>query len=125
MGVRGVDENGLRGYPATQKVVAVDLAPELSPQDLSIDLSLDMLRVEKRRIDPRQHFEIQISDRIETYEGQVVLADYRSYDLGNGEAFNIPVDNSRDIYLRYRQLVDENSVSRYTPVVLIAASRDR
>ena len=125
VGVRGVDENGLRGYPATQRVVAVDLAPELSPLDLSIGLSLDMLRVEKRRIDPRQQFEIQISDRIETHEGQIVLADYQSYDLGNGEAFNIPVDNSRDIYLRYRQLVDETLVSRYTPVVLIAASRDR
>jgi hypothetical protein len=123
--IRGVDQYGLRGYRANQRVTAVDLAEDLVAAELAIDLSLDVLRVEKGPLDAATQFELQVSDRVVNIDGQDTLADYRSYDIGAGTAFNILVDNSRDVFVRYRQIVDATLVSRYTPIELLATGRDQ
>lgn len=123
-GVRGIDENGLRGFTAVQQLVAVDIDEQQSVE-LGMELLGDILRVEIPAASNDEQFEVQVGDTIETIGDSTALLNYRGYDLSEGRRYYIPVDITRDVYVRYRQIYSDTTVSRYSELDLIATGRTR
>lgn len=110
IGTRAVDENGIKGFRAIQRVEQVSIAAEIQAPELDIELSDNELKIVNTG---NLTAEIHIGDQLELSGDLSELIQYDAYDLEAGETLEVTVGNDSDIYISARALVSSTVVSPY------------
>ena len=117
--VRGVDENGLKGFPAKKKVRQVSIDKAVGPE-LDIEVADQNMRI---RSDSDNRLEIRVGNELRFVEGLDRLVQYQTYELEPGEVLNLDVKDNPTWYLTAREILSERSVSVYGGLYEYKANR--
>lgn len=117
--VRGVDENGLKGFPAKKKVRQVSIDKTVGP-DLDIEVVDQNMRI---RSDSDRPLEIRVGNELQFVKGLDRLVQYQTYELEPGKELNLDVKDNPDWYLTAREILSERSVSVYGGLYEYKANR--
>lgn len=117
--VRGVDKNGLKGFPAKKKMRQLAIGKEIGPElDIQIvDQRLDI------KSDSGNPLEIRIGNALQFALGLDRLLEYKSYQLEPGKTLELAVDTGQDWYVIAREVLSDTAVSRYSGLYEYKANR--
>ena len=107
---RGVAENGLQGFRATQRIDQVKIDPAADVPELEMELSDTTLTIKAAGTG---RTEIHIGDHLTKVDDLDQLVDFKSYDINAGDSLTLQVDTSKDIYLISRTVINSSTVSSY------------
>ena len=79
-----------------------------------------ILPIERRgrslRIENTKRVEVRLGSRLHTIGDQQYLLEYRSVDLVGRGSFNVDIRGDQSVFVQYREIVSEQSVSRLSPI---------
>lgn len=107
--VRGVDENGLKGFSAKKKLRQVSIDKQVGPE-LNIEVIDQNMQVKS---DSSTALEIRVGNELQFAKGLDRLLQYKTYQLEPGEVLDLDVSNNPTWYLTAREILSERSVSVY------------
>ena len=119
IGVRAVDQNGLRGFAATRKLQQVSIDKEIGPE-LNIEIIGNEMEI---RSESERPLEIRVGNELQFAEGLDRLLQYQTYQLQPGNSLELDVGDSPNWYLVAREILSENSVSSYSGLYEYKAER--
>lgn len=107
--VRGVDENGLKGFGGKKEIRQVALAKNVGP-DLDIEISDQSMKIES---DNDSLLEIHVGNELQFAKGRDRLLQYETHLLEPGQALELDVAGSSLWYVTAREIISQESVSVY------------
>ena len=117
--VRGVDENGLKGFSAKKKLRQVSIDKTVGPE-LDIEVVDQNMRI---RSDSDRPLEIRVGNELRFVKGLDRLLQYKTYELEPGKVLNLDVIDNPTWYLTAREILSERSVSVYGGLYEYKANR--
>ncbi len=110
LATRALDENGLKGFRAVQRIDQVDIDENASAPELEIELSDNQLIIVNSG---EVTSEIHIGDALEPVDELSQLLRYDAYDLDAGKTLELEVESEGDIYIISRAVLGSSAVSPY------------
>ena len=109
IGVRAVDQNGLRGFAAQTKLQQVSIDKDIGPE-LSIEVTDNKMEI---RSGSERPLEIRVGNELQFAKGLDRLLQYQTYQLQPGNSLELDVSDNPNWYLKAREILSDNSVSSY------------
>lgn len=108
--VRGIDSKGLKGFVARRAIRQQRIDEKAVSPELEMELANDALTITPSGKGP---VEVRLGNRLVKIDGDEVLLDYQTYTISGGETFETQINRDQIWYVLGRQIVDDNTVSKY------------
>ncbi len=110
LSTRALDENGLKGFKAIQKIDQVEIDDSVEAPLLEIELSERELKIVNAG---DLGSEVHIGNQLQTIDDFDHLIRYEAHDIPPGETLELDVDPDKDIFISSRAVVSASVVSPY------------
>lgn len=109
LSVRGIDENGLKGFPAVKKLRQVSIDKDEGP-DLDIEVVDELMSVRSISDSP---LEVRVGNELQSVNGLERLLQYQTFVIEPDQLFELDVTSNETWYITAREILSDRSVSVY------------
>lgn len=110
LGTRALDENGIKGFRAIQRIDQVGINESAQAPALEIELSENQLAIVNTG---DVTSEVHVGAALQSVGDLDQLLDFAAYDISAGDRLELTVEANQDVYIASRAVLNDATVSLY------------